>query len=90
MTVLTIGQTHSTSTSSSRQDARELSDSQSRTEGEVRYVFHPATGQLIEIDPEQSWFWTPEWQAGERMVERDLQLGRYEDFDNIDEFLEDL
>ena len=23
-----------------------------------------------------SWFWTPEWQAGEREVEEDLRAGR--------------
>jgi hypothetical protein len=41
----------------------------------------------VRIDPEQLWFWTPEWQAGEREVDRELQAGLYEDFDSMDEFL---
>jgi hypothetical protein len=53
----------------------------------VWYAFHPKTGELVEIDAEQLWFWTPEWLSGERMVEEDLRLGRYEDFDNMDDFL---
>ena len=27
------------------------------------------------IDADQAWFWTPEWQAGEREVEDDLKAG---------------
>ena len=54
---------------------------------DIWYAFHPTTGDLVEIDSEQLWFWTPEWLAGERMVEEDLRLGRYEDFDDIDDFL---
>jgi len=44
----------------------------------------------VETDQTQAWFWTPEWQAGEREVERDLQTGQYEDFDSLDGFLETL
>ena len=57
------------------------------TGSDAWYAFHPITGELVEIDSEQLWFWTPEWLAGERMVEEDLRLGRYEDFDNMDDFL---
>jgi AbrB family looped-hinge helix DNA binding protein len=28
------------------------------------------------IDADQAWFWTPEWQAGEREVEEDIRAGR--------------
>jgi hypothetical protein len=37
-------------------------------------------------DPDQAWFWTPEWQAGERRAQAELQggLGRYSD--NLDDF----
>lgn len=31
-----------------------------------------------EIDPDQSWFCTPEWQTGEREVSRELQAGEGE------------
>jgi hypothetical protein len=39
------------------------------------YAIHPQTGRRVRIDPEQLWFWTPEWQAGEREVDRELQAG---------------
>ncbi len=35
----------------------------------------------------QEWFWSPEWQAAEREVEKDLAAGRFETFDTIDEFI---
>ena len=41
-------------------------------------------------DNNQSWFWTDEWQAMEQEAEEDLRLGRYKDFDTIEEFLESL
>src|SRR3990167_8061385 len=28
------------------------------------------------IDKDQEWFWTPEWQAGEKEADEDEQLGR--------------
>lgn len=28
------------------------------------------------IDPDQAWFWTPEWQAGEREADEDIKAGR--------------
>lgn len=90
MTVLTIRRTEFTFAGPSRQDSREFLESESRTERRMRYAVHPVSRELVEIDPEQQWFWTREWQAGERMVEEDLRLGRYEDFDDIDDFLESL
>ena len=56
-------------------------------QGEAVYTFHPLTGQVVEIDPQQLWFWTPEWQADERRVDEELRAGLYEEFDNIDEFV---
>ena len=41
----------------------------------------------IEIDPDQFWFWMPEWQAGEREVDEELQSGQYEELDSMDDFL---
>lgn len=41
------------------------------TAGEVVPLYrdgHPV-GVLTPIDPEQAWYWTPEWQAGEREVD---------------------
>ncbi len=45
---------------------------------------------LMQVDPEQWWFWTPEWQAGERIVDKELRTGEYEEFDNMDDFLASL
>ena len=36
---------------------------------------------------DQRWFWTPEWQAEELVVESELATGQFEDFDNMDDFL---
>jgi hypothetical protein len=42
------------------------------------------------VDRHQSYFWTKRWQAGEREAEADLETGRYQDFDSIEEMLADL
>ena len=42
------------------------------------------------LRPDQSWFWTAEWQTMEQEVDQDLATGRYEDFDTIDDFISDL
>jgi hypothetical protein len=42
------------------------------------------------IDPEQAWFWTPEWQAQEKKTDEDIATGRYKDFASMDDLLEDL
>lgn len=39
------------------------------------------------IDATQAWFWTPEWQAGERDADADRAAGRVETFSTDDEFL---
>ena len=39
------------------------------------------------IDPTQAWFWTPEWQAGEREADEDIAAGRIERFESDEEFL---
>jgi len=43
------------------------------------------------IDPDQAWFWTPEWQAKEREADADLAAGRHSEiFMSGEEFLEAL
>jgi hypothetical protein len=54
------------------------------------YAIHPDTKERVEIDPEQAWFWTEEWQEGERKVDEYLRRGEYEEFDNIDDFIDSL
>lgn len=44
----------------------------------------------IDIDPEQAWFWTPEWQAKEREADRAYAEGRFTRYDSTEEFLDSL
>lgn len=38
------------------------------------------------IDPDQAWFWTEEWQKGEREADEDIRAGRtYGPFDSVEE-----
>jgi hypothetical protein len=41
----------------------------------------------IDIDSEQAWYWTTEWQDREAEAEADLAAGRYEDFNTVDDML---
>jgi len=34
---------------------------------------------------DQSWYWTPEWQAAEKEADEDIAAGRVQSFDNIDD-----
>ena len=42
------------------------------------------------IDPSQAYFWTKEWQAGEREAEEDLRKGRVKPFKSVKELMRDL
>lgn len=42
------------------------------------------------IDATQAWFWSPEWQAGEREADLDRAAGRSERFESGEEFLDAL
>ena len=55
----------------------------------VRQIVRVGNGN-IQSDPDQGWFWSPEWQAREQQADEDLRLGRYEDFDTMDDFLDSL
>jgi hypothetical protein len=39
------------------------------------------------VDPDQAWFWTPEWQEGEREAEADKAAGRGDRYNSDEEFL---
>ena len=45
---------------------------------------------LESIDPDQAWFWTPEWQAAERKVDEDIAAGRFKTFATMDDLIDDL
>ena len=42
------------------------------------------------VDPSQAYFWTKEWQAGEREAEADIRKGRVKRFKSIKELMTDL
>jgi hypothetical protein len=58
--------------------------------GYYNYIIHPESGDSVQIDPDQLWFWTEAWQAGEREVDEYLRQGEYEVFDSMDDFLDTL
>ena len=39
------------------------------------------------IDASQAWFWTPEWQRGERKADADLAAGRFDRYESDEAFL---
>lgn len=45
---------------------------------------------LVPFDPEQAYFWTPEWQAAEREVDAQLSAGDYEDFATMEDLIASL
>lgn len=42
------------------------------------------------IDPSQSYFWTKEWQAGEREVDEQIRKGRVRKSKSVDDLIRDL
>jgi AbrB family looped-hinge helix DNA binding protein len=72
---------------------------------EIRAAAHLEEGDLLDaeitaegillrpqkvIDATQAWFWTTEWQEGEREADADRAAGRLEAFGSSEEFLEAL
>lgn len=42
------------------------------------------------IDPSQTYFWTKEWQAGEKEAQDDIRKGHVKEFKSIKELMRDL
>lgn len=63
---------------------------ESGTSSEIVYAIHPISKDLVEIDPGQAWFWSPEWLAAEMAINQELLSGEYEEFDDIDELIDSL
>jgi AbrB family looped-hinge helix DNA binding protein len=64
-------------------------------EGDLLEVILEEDGSLrlvpkIAIDRSQAYFWTQRWQQGEQEAHADLQQGRYQDFDSMDDFINSL
>ena len=47
----------------------------------------PQVAPDTDRDPDQAWFWTPEWQAAEREAEADFAAGRSVTFDNVEDLI---
>lgn len=45
-------------------------------------------GVFDEVSPDSAYFWTREWQQGEREADEDIKAGRLISFDNADEAME--
>jgi hypothetical protein len=41
----------------------------------------------VPLAPDQSWYWSSDWQAMEAAANADLEEGRYLDFDSVDDFI---
>ena len=52
------------------------------------FVFSPK--KMIDVDPQQTWFWDEKWQSEERRVDEDIKSGRVKTFDNVDDFAKEL
>jgi AbrB family looped-hinge helix DNA binding protein len=63
-------------------------------EGDLLDAVITAEGILLRpqkvIDATQAWFWTKEWQAGEREADADLAAGRMETFESDEAFIKAL
>jgi AbrB family looped-hinge helix DNA binding protein len=64
-------------------------------EGDLLEVSLDQDGSLrlvpkIAIDRAQAYFWSQRWQQGELETQTDLQQGRYQDFENMDDFIRSL
>lgn len=42
------------------------------------------------IPADQQWFWTEEWQTGEREAQAEIDAGRIKNFDSMEDFLGEL
>ena len=42
------------------------------------------------VDKAQAYFWTREWQEGEREADEDIRMGRLKTFDSVDELIAEL
>ncbi|MFH1907832.1 MAG: hypothetical protein ABIL11_10715 [Chloroflexota bacterium] len=58
------------------------------TRGTIKMIV--VNGSIQAVSTNQEWFWKEEWQAGERKVDEYIKLGKYEEFDTMEEFLRTL
>jgi hypothetical protein len=58
--------------------------------GQTPEAYLEAWASALERDPDQAWFWRPEWQAGERAADEDLVAGRATRYESDEAFLQTL
>lgn len=46
--------------------------------------------QAVKLPDDQSWFWTDEWQSGEKAVDDALAKGEFQDFKDADSLIKAL
>ena len=52
------------------------------------FMFKPK--KLVDIDPDQAWFWTDQWQKEEKEVEEQIANGEVKGPMKIDDFINEL
>lgn len=50
----------------------------------------PVLKRPAHVPKDEEWFWTEEWQAGEREVDEALARGEYKDFESVEDLIADL
>lgn len=78
---------HSNGSVTIPRDLRERANLKAGTLVEISYVdggllVRPAS----ESDSEQAWYWTAEWQQGEREADEDIRLGRSTVYESGEQF----
>ncbi|MGI8647496.1 MAG: AbrB family transcriptional regulator [Acidimicrobiales bacterium] len=58
-------------------------------DGEVIYLTRRgrAVARIVPVDPEQAWFWSPQWQTKEHEADSDIAAGRGKVYYSDEEFL---
>ena len=64
-------------------------------EGDLLEVVVEADGSVrlvpkVAVDRSQAYFWSRRWQQAEQAAEDDLKHSRYQDFENMDDFIRSL
>lgn len=44
----------------------------------------------LNVPKSQEWFWSEEWQAGEKKIDDELAKGEYASFNSMDDLIKDL
>ena len=52
--------------------------------------WHSSMVKPKKVPRDQAWFWSEEWQQGEREADKALARGEYKDFDKVEDLIADL